>query len=164
MNSSDPLSQLKDIHLPGAPGLWPIAPGWWILLILLITVITVTIYLTIRYLRKNRYRKMATLQAENIINQFHLNQQVSDKTSSDKLYIEQAISLLKQVSLHRYPNDQIATLSANQCLHQLNQYCKKPVFPGEICRQLEHSLYTPQPTLDIPFFHQMMKEWITHHR
>ena len=164
MNPSDPLSQLKDIHLPDAPGLWPIAPGWWILMILLISLIAATIYLVIYYYRKNRYRKLATLQAKIIINQFLLNQQVDNKTSADKLYIEQAISLLKQVSLHRYPNDHIAALSASQCLHQLNQHCKKPVFPEEICRQLEHSLYTPQPTLDIPFFHQMMKEWIKHHR
>jgi hypothetical protein len=31
MNPAD-LSQLRDIHLPGAIAWWPPAPGWWILL------------------------------------------------------------------------------------------------------------------------------------
>jgi len=30
---------LKDIHLPGAPGLWPPAPGWWVLGALLLVVV-----------------------------------------------------------------------------------------------------------------------------
>lgn len=27
---------LKDIHLPPAPGIWPLAPGWWLALALLV--------------------------------------------------------------------------------------------------------------------------------
>jgi len=26
------LSDLRDIHLPGAVTLWPLAPGWWLIL------------------------------------------------------------------------------------------------------------------------------------
>jgi len=29
--AADQLQQLRDIHLPEAPGWWPPAPGWWLL-------------------------------------------------------------------------------------------------------------------------------------
>jgi len=31
MNPAEILAQLRDIHMPPEPGLWPPAPGWWIL-------------------------------------------------------------------------------------------------------------------------------------
>lgn len=34
--ATDPLAQLRDIHLPDTVGIWPPAPGWWILAILFI--------------------------------------------------------------------------------------------------------------------------------
>ena len=36
MNPSDPLAQLRDIHLPEAVSWWPLAPGWWVLGALLV--------------------------------------------------------------------------------------------------------------------------------
>lgn len=32
--NGDPLTELRDIHLPPPPGWWPPAPGWWLLLLL----------------------------------------------------------------------------------------------------------------------------------
>src|SRR5690606_8976602 len=31
--NADPLSQLADIHLPDAVGWWPLAPGWWAVIV-----------------------------------------------------------------------------------------------------------------------------------
>ena len=37
-SAGDPLSALRDIHLPPEPGFWPPAPGWWILALVLVLV------------------------------------------------------------------------------------------------------------------------------
>ena len=45
MNPQDPLSQLKDIHLPAAGGFWPPAPGWWLLTLLALLLIVALVWL-----------------------------------------------------------------------------------------------------------------------
>ena len=36
MHAANPLSALKDIHLPEGVSLWPLAPGWYVIIILLL--------------------------------------------------------------------------------------------------------------------------------
>ena len=48
---------LKDIHLPDVGLWWPLAPGWWLLLILVLLVI----YYLPRLLRWLRWKPVKTL-------------------------------------------------------------------------------------------------------
>ena len=40
MNPTDPLANLRDIHLPGDVSWWPLAPGWWALIIIILALST----------------------------------------------------------------------------------------------------------------------------
>jgi len=173
MNPSDPLSQLKDIHLPDVPGLWPPAPGWWVLAIALVVAIVALGMMISRRISNNRYRKIAAAEANALTDKFQLSTSNHDYSSVEKSYIEQAMLLLKRTALHRHNDDQIATSSANRCLALLNQRCKKPPFSDEACALVERLLYqasskggndSDQTNLNIQGFHQMMKTWIKTHR
>ncbi len=53
----NPLAELNDIHAAPDPGFWPLAPGWWVAMVLLIV-----IGMTISYLLR-RYRLQRRRQA-----------------------------------------------------------------------------------------------------
>jgi HAMP domain-containing protein len=59
MNQQDPLSQLRDIHLPATGGFWPPAPGWWLLALLLIGLVVLSTLFWIRRRQKRRWRLVA---------------------------------------------------------------------------------------------------------
>lgn len=44
MANTDPLAQLKDIHLPTPIGWWPLAPGWYILMGLILFLVIIFAY------------------------------------------------------------------------------------------------------------------------
>jgi len=54
--------ELRDIHLPPAPGWWPPAPGWWLLALLLLVVVVLGSRRAWRHLRRRRWR--SRVQAE----------------------------------------------------------------------------------------------------
>ncbi len=62
MNPQDPLSQLRDIHLPATGGLWPPAPGWWVLALILLAVLAAMAWWLQRRRRRNRWLKTARRQ------------------------------------------------------------------------------------------------------
>ena len=55
--ASDPLKDLKDIQLPIEPGLWPLAPGWWLLMLAIIASIALVVYFYFK--RKNSLKTHA---------------------------------------------------------------------------------------------------------
>ena len=55
----DPLSALRDIHLPPEPGFWPPAPGWWILALILVLVASALAWWQRRAARRRRPQREA---------------------------------------------------------------------------------------------------------
>jgi hypothetical protein len=51
------LPPLRDIHLPPEPGLWPPAPGWWVLIALALIVIVALARRALRAWRRRRRRR-----------------------------------------------------------------------------------------------------------
>jgi len=90
----DPLAQLSDIHLPAQIQNYPIAPGWWLIAILIIILFSGSII----KLRKSRQLKKFKKQA---LKQLHQN---------PNLPIQQVITLLKWTALRYFPRHYCANL------------------------------------------------------
>lgn len=111
MNPASPLDQLKDIHLPEAVSIWPLAWPWWALLVCALALIT---FIVVRY-KKNQWRRQALGQLKNI-------------ATSDELFcVQQCNRLLKQVALYRF-GQSCASLSGEKWLEFLDSKVKTAIF------------------------------------
>jgi hypothetical protein len=102
MQQTDPLAGLRDIHLPEAVSLWPLAVGWWMVLGAVVAVL-----LTAELLRR---RRLASLRAAALreLNEFEKDWQRSK--DSARLAFDLS-SLLRRVALARFPRAQVAALA-----------------------------------------------------
>ncbi|MBC7191901.1 DUF4381 domain-containing protein [Marinobacter sp.] len=104
MNPQDPLSQLRDIHLPDPGGFWPPAPGWWVLTALLLAAL---VFLAIRLLRRwqrQRWKKAALAELERLAGQPRGNER----------WFAALNEILKRSAMACYPDQYPQTLSGEQ--------------------------------------------------
>ena len=59
MDPSTLLSQLRDAHAPETISFWPIALGWWVLLIAILILISIGIYITLSRWRSKAWKRQA---------------------------------------------------------------------------------------------------------
>lgn len=109
--ASDPLAQLRDIHLPSTVGVWPPAPGWWILAILIIAA-SLLLWRTLRARRQAcAYRRDAIA-----LLQQHWTSFKSD--GNRRLYLQNLQVALRRIALSFAPNS--ASLTGDDWLNFLD--------------------------------------------
>lgn len=89
----DPLANLQDIQLPEQIHNYPIALGWWILIM---SIIALIIFITLKILK---HKKKAKLQ-----------QQAITQLLSNEPNIENTLTILKWAALQYFPRQEIANL------------------------------------------------------
>ncbi|WP_372985102.1 DUF4381 domain-containing protein [Marinobacter sp.] len=101
MNPQDPLSQLRDIHLPATGGFWPPAPGWWVLALLILAVLTLTVVALLRRRRRSRWRRQAILALIDL----------EQKAEPTPVWFARLNTLLKQAARECHPESRPQALS-----------------------------------------------------
>ncbi len=113
-NVENILQQLKDIHQPPAVSWLPLAPGWYVVLILAIIALLFLGYGCWRLWRKYRMRRIALRELENLKQAFHKN--------ADKQYVASHLSiLLRRVCLFRFSRHIVAGLEGVAWLEFLDK-------------------------------------------
>lgn len=157
MSAANPLDQLKDIHLPEPIGFWPPALGWWLIGLLLITLLVIGIFLYRRY-QKNAYRRIAVQQVKSLFKNHQQPQQNHDITA-------QLNRLLKTVAQQTYTTKQVSQLSGSQWLYFLDSSANTQTFsqgPGQI---LASAPYDKSVQLsDISDLKRCCIQWIRRHQ
>lgn len=158
MNPSDPLSQLRDIHLPEPVGLWPLAWGWWLLIALLAAALLAGLFYWRRHQRQRRYRQQAKAELASAYRDYR-------EHADTALYLQRLSTVLRRTALSAFPRSQVAGLKGEAWLEFLDQ-----TLPGEHApftqgegRVLALGPYQPKPRADVEALHRLATDWIENH-
>ncbi|WP_067869179.1 DUF4381 domain-containing protein [Neptuniibacter marinus] len=103
---------LRDMHTPDMISWWPLAYGWWLLIIsLIIIVVFCGCYLRKKLSDPRRY----ALEELKLLEQNFLQDQ------DGKRLVMQSNALLKRLALSLYPREQVAPLSGARWCHFLQE-------------------------------------------
>lgn len=107
---------LRDIHLPETVSWWPLAPGWWITLGLLLLA-AITVYF-LKYMKERRQLEKQSLdEFSRIVDQY--------KSNGDATALLADISqLLRRVSITRFTETDVASLTGDAWLTFLDEPLK----------------------------------------
>lgn len=134
--TSTALEQLRDIHFPANPSMWPPAPGWWFLATLILFLCGWAIYKYFLYCRRKKQQAIifSTLQPleEKLLNQ------------PNNKVLGELNSLLRQFALMRFPQSEVASLSGPKWLAFLNHSGKTKQFSHGVGRILADTPYLPE--------------------
>ncbi len=155
---ASPLDQLADIHLPTGVSWWPLAPGWWVLLALLI-IAAIGAYLWRRRAAQNSYRIVAQHQLVGIYADYQ-------QTQNAAAYLQALSLLLRRTALTAYPHSFNASIKGNEWLTWLDSVCPalNEKFSSDIGQLLLSSAYQKNPQIDVSRLQELSSQWINLHR
>lgn len=121
---------LRDLHLPEAIGLWPLAPGWWVLIVLAIAGLVYLLYKRILRWRWNAARRLALRELARVRREY--------EHGADAIALGKELSELVRRSMLAYaPRGEVAGLTGDSWLRWLDRGLEDAPFTAGAGRNLE---------------------------
>ncbi|MEN8142961.1 MAG: DUF4381 domain-containing protein [Thermodesulfobacteriota bacterium] len=156
MNPPDPLTQLRDIHLPEPVSWWPPAPGWWLMALVAVVLLVVGGRALLKYIRRNRYRRVALAELRRLRGK-------KTKYTAQEL-LERLASLLRRVAIQSCGRQQVASLVGERWLRFLDETGSTDQFTGGAGRMLGEDHYHHEVKKISAELFQLAEKWIRGHK
>ena len=164
MESEDPLSQLADIHLPEPVSIWPLAPGWWILIALLVILCGWLLLLALRKLVWKKRLQAAQRELDKAIAAYRSasTDKTQDTNQAGLDYLYAVNKVLNRVALYTDRNNarRIASLSGTAWLDYLDTAYGGNEFSEGIGKVLAEGQYRPVFAGEIEGLYTLSQRWI----
>jgi len=157
-----PVEGLRDIALPQPVALWPPAPGWWVVLALLLLLAFWAWHRYARARAASRYRREALAELDSLA-------AVLDRGEGRAALAERLPALLKRVALHVEPRNAVASLSGAGWLAELDRMHEGSGFasgPGRILPVLSYGTDAQVAAVqraELEALVRLSREWIRGH-
>ena len=145
----EPNLPLRDIHLPDPIGWWPLAPGWWLLLIGIPTLLIFSIGLW-RFIRRKTVKKLALAELESIVQ--------SQTDAREK--VQQLAILMRRISLSVYQREEVASLVGEQWLSFLDGLMGDKQFSEGAGRLFIEAPYRREAQADMDALFSLCRQFI----
>ena len=155
------LDRLHDIIMPAPVPWWPLAPGWyWVLGLLVVMLLAALITGLIRW-QHSRYRREALAE----LARQEVALQNADLRSPALLSLAE---LLKRTAVAAFPREDVATLTGLKWFEFLDYTARGSRFHDALGAMLENAIYDPRTvdTLDPQRLHSVVeaiRHWIKFH-
>ncbi len=149
----NPLSELRDIHLPPAPPLWPPAPGWWLISAVAIALLVLGVRLARMAWQRGRPRRAAVRAIEKLRGRHDSGE------AADVLTAELAI-LLRRAAMNRHPRARVAGLTGHDWLKFLDGDDDGHCFTHGVGACLATAPYARESTVDMGALLALCEAWI----
>lgn len=145
------LADLADISLGRTPSIWPLAWGWWALIVITTLVLVAAAWLMVMYIKKNKQKRKALRAIQQI-----------DESSAQAF--TQLHAILRSTAIHYYGPEQISGLqgSAWQTFLSSKTTHNKSI-SQDLARklsQLETSMYKRTPSIAVNDAKNAVAQWI----
>ncbi|WP_347987229.1 DUF4381 domain-containing protein [Methylomonas sp. AM2-LC] len=143
---------LKDIHFPEAVSIWPLAPGWYMLAVLILLCCFGVVYLYKRLKSKTVLKVAAKVLVT-----------IRADENLDNLQTLGALSTwLRRVAISNAPRSDVASLSGSDWLSYLDTHLHDAPFSKGIGRCLAESQYqrSAPEDLDLDALFKLCERWL----
>ena len=164
MDSTDPLSLLRDIHLPEPVGFWPLAPGWWILLIMIL--IATFLFLRSYYAgwKQRRICSFAVRELDKCVSEYRAEKAADTQADVDQLklnFVNEVNAVLRRVALKHFPDALPASLSGEQWIAFLRDRGDASLLDDALATTLNQGRFARRWEVDDEHLYRMAHQWIT---
>jgi len=151
VDKTAPTLELRDIHLPADPSIWPLAIGWWIAIIL----IGIFAYFVVKKLIeiKNNKRLNVLMQQQLMV----INNDYKKHNNKHQLAIEVS-ELLKRFVRHVLNDSHSTALTGEDWIEYLNDKAGTSVF-NAFSNDMTQAQYLPTIEFDVPALMTTVKNY-----
>ena len=140
---SDPLQQLRDVHLPPDPAWWPPAFGWWLLAVLVIAAVIWLIRKAIL-----AHRKRAPIRsAKALLGDMYAAYEAGQLSAVE--FLHQSNELLKRLLVRAFGRQEYARMSGDPWLRELDHVSCSDDFTAGSGRVLGAERFRPDPEINV---------------
>ncbi len=151
MADTNPLANLRDIHLPEAVSIWPLGPGYYALLALVIVVLLLII--------KHRHHRNRTAPKREALLTLTKIETSYHEGAPPKLVAAEVNHLLKQVALVYHPRTDVAGLHSVDWLSFLESTSRNIDFKS-VQAGLVDTPFNPDSEEDLDALLSAARRWI----